>query len=325
MKKFLSCDWGTSSFRLRIIEVPGLAIIAEENSGAGIVSCFELWKQSGKKEEDRLSFYLDIINRHIKVLEEKSNSSLDEVPLIISGMASSTMGMIHLPYKELPFLADGSGLEIKIIEAGNNFLHKTAIIPGAKTKDDIMRGEETQLAGCFHDNDNEGQIFIFPGTHSKHVLVKKGKAVDIKTYMTGEFFELLSKKSILSVSIEEGNDLHFEKNLRSFEKGVKDSGELNILHSCFHIRTNDLFGKLTKQENYYYLSGLLTGTEIKDLINEGYSNLTLVSNAVTGPYYEAAFSVLNINNGRHPLKIQNADKALIQGQFKVAGRLLNIQ
>ncbi len=65
-----------------------------------------------------------------------------------------------------------------------------------------MRGEETQLIGCLKSGKQDG-FFIFPGTHSKHVEVEDGMVKDFKTYMTGEFFELLSQKSILLNSVEE--------------------------------------------------------------------------------------------------------------------------
>jgi len=320
MEKFLSCDWGTSSFRIKLIEIPGLKIIAEENTNHGIAKTFEFWKQSGKAEETRPSFYLDIIQQHIKVLEKKLNTSFNELPLIISGMACSTMGMINLPYKDFSFSADGSDLITKIIEADDTFTHKTIIISGAKTNDDSMRGEETLLAGCFHDDliDQKEQLFIFPGTHSKHIIVKNGKALTVKTYMTGEFFELFSKKSILSDSVEQSNSLLL-KNLQSFEKGILNSVQLNLLHSCFLVRTNHLFNKFTKQENYYYLSGLIIGTEMKELVNENYSIITLVSDPMLTSYYKAAFNILN--KGKAVLEIQNADNALVQGQFKIFTRL----
>jgi 2-dehydro-3-deoxygalactonokinase len=316
MEKFLSCDWGTSSFRLRIVEVPGLLVVAEQKSDQGITNSFELWKQSKKSEDDRLIFYLGIIGHHIKILEEKSGTSLNELPLVISGMASSTIGMINLPYKELPFSTDGSDLDVKMIEAGDSFSHKTIIVSGAKSIDDMMRGEETQLVGCFYKKlfDKKDQIFIFPGTHSKHIIVENGKAVAVKTYMTGEFFKLLSKISILSHSVDEGTGLLHHENIRQFEKGVGDSAESNLLHSCFRVRTNHLFGKFTRQENYYYLSGLLIGTEMKELMGS-YVNVSLVSNKILSPYYEKAFNFLNKKNSI--LEIHNADEAIVHGQFKI--------
>src|SRR5678815_3683822 len=119
MKKFLSCDWGTSSFRLRLVELSSAAIMGEENSADGIAKVFELWNQSGQPKEQRFLFYLNIIEPHIDALQKKLKSSLDGFPLVISGMACSTLGMIDLPYKELPSSADGSDLVTRIINADN--------------------------------------------------------------------------------------------------------------------------------------------------------------------------------------------------------------
>ena len=71
MKKFLSCDWGTSSFRLRLVELSSAAIMGEENSADGIAKVFELWNQSGQPKEQRFLFYLNIIEPHIDALQKK--------------------------------------------------------------------------------------------------------------------------------------------------------------------------------------------------------------------------------------------------------------
>jgi 2-dehydro-3-deoxygalactonokinase len=36
MEKFLSCDWGTTALRLRLIEAKSLQIIAEQSTKQGI-------------------------------------------------------------------------------------------------------------------------------------------------------------------------------------------------------------------------------------------------------------------------------------------------
>ena len=318
MEKFLSCDWGTSSFRLMLVEIAGAKIIAAENSDHGIAKVFELWKQGRQPEDGRFFFYLNIIGRHIDALQEKLNSSLDGFPLVISGMACSTLGMIDLPYKELPFSTDGSDLITKLVEAGGNFKHDIIFISGAKTGSDAMRGEETPLVGCFPGG--QEQVFIFPGTHSKHVIVKNGNVVDIKTYMTGEFFELLSVKSILSTSVERTSDLNNEKNKEAFEAGVKESLHSNLLNNSFKVRTNYLFHKLTPQENYHYLSGLLIGTEIKEIANSDL-DITLVSHPYLHSHYEIAFHLVMNKTGS--LKIQDADEAIVAGQLKISSRLLS--
>lgn len=313
MQKFFSCDWGTSSFRLRLIEMQDASIIAEMNSDKGIANCFELWKRDGRPD-DRLNFYLDIIRDHLKKLQVKIQLSLEELPLIISGMASSSMGMVETPYKDLPFSVDGSDLIIKKIEPTASFNHTILIISGVKTGDDVMRGEETQIAGCDIFSTGE-QIFVFPGTHSKHVWVKENRVVNFKTYMTGEFFALLSEKSILSEGIEKGNDFEQPSNQKGFKKGVEQALRDNLLHSSFIARTNYLFNKLTRRENYFYLAGLLIGTELKELLGSKGINIHLVSNETLGPLYEKAFQVLKESGNYFMVVSQDADAALIKGQL----------
>ncbi len=316
MEKFLSCDWGTTAFRLRLVDASSFKIIEEQNTTRGIAETFQQWKKTGKNEKDRLSFYLDIIKEHIKTIERKAGISLNEVPLIISGMASSTIGMADLPYKDIPFSVDGSDIKVHSITATSSFRHNVTIISGVRTEDDVMRGEETKLIGCAAAvPDKSEHIFIFPGTHPKHVNVKNGKATAFKTYMTGEFFDLLSRKSILSVSVEEGEGLHKANNLKAFEKGVKDSISSNILHTCFLVRTNNVFNKLTKAENYYYLSALLIGTELKEVKNLTDTNITIVGNAAITPYYTIALKVLDLPEADVLIQTRQADEALIKGQF----------
>jgi len=317
MEKFLSCDWGTTAFRLRLVETAAANILAEENDRTGIAGTYSLWKQAGENTDTRLFFYLTIINEHIKVFEKKLAISLNDIPLIISGMASSSIGMIELPYKMLPLAVDGSDANVHTIEATPDFPHTVLIISGARDEDDVMRGEETMLIGAAILS-AENSIYIFPGTHSKHIIVNGDKAISVKTYMTGEFFKLLSKKSILSLSVEEGKGLRDPANQQSFAQGVKDSNLTDLLHTSFRVRTNDLFGKLSKEENYYYLSGLLIGTELTALRNKKFVSITLVSNSTISPYYELAFQILGVDN---IVNKQNADEAVIRGQMKIYGCL----
>ena len=49
MPKFISCDWGTSALRLRIIDIDKMSVLAEAVSAQGISGTFELWKQREKR------------------------------------------------------------------------------------------------------------------------------------------------------------------------------------------------------------------------------------------------------------------------------------
>lgn len=307
MEKFISCDWGTSVFRLRLIETETQNVLAEVKTAQGIAATYTSWKDSAL---DKFSFYCSVISVGIKTLEQDCGYALDQLTVVISGMASSTIGMIELNYKELPFKTDGTDLLIKIVDPSEYFKHSMIIISGVRSATDVIRGEETILSGCDIIKDDKEQLFIFPGTHSKHIIVKNGIATNFKTYMSGEFFDLLSTKSILSASVEKSNNVKEDKNNLDFEKGILAAGSANLLNSAFHVRTNQLFNKFTPTQNYHYLSGLLIGTELKDLPYNNHTQVMLVSAERPGQLYLQALQILSIDNVHYI----NADKALIMGQ-----------
>ncbi|WP_375416705.1 2-dehydro-3-deoxygalactonokinase [uncultured Hymenobacter sp.] len=316
---FLSCDWGTSAFRLRLVEREGLKILAEESSKQGNAATAERWRQAGQPPEQRAAFYQTVIQEHLAKLEATVKTSLAGLPVVVSGMASSTIGMVELPYKPLPFAADGADLEVKKFEPTPDFDHETLLISGVKSEDDVMRGEEVQLVGCGFENTAEEQLFLHPGTHAKHVQVIGGQAVALKTYMTGELFGLLSNKSILAASVEEGGRLDGGANRHWFEEGVQASRRENLLHNAFLVRTNDLFGRATKAENYFYLSGLLIGSELQELLLRLPARIVLAGEPVLLAHYEAALRGLGISD-KCPVETKTAEEVTLNGQLAVLRR-----
>lgn len=305
---FFSCDWGTTSFRLRLIDSSSLNILAEVSNAEGCAKTNQGWLKQNRPERERYDYYCSIIAAYIGEIKQQLQMETDHLPLIISGMASSTVGMINLPYKEAPFFIDGSDLLIRTINDTSYFPHQTIIVSGVRTGNDVMRGEETKIIGCVDDGDQTDAIIVLPGTHPKHVYVVKNQVMGFKTYMTGEFFELLSQKSLLALSVNKTSG--FDQ--PGFASGVKEGADGgNILHSSFLVRTNLLFEKYTPEQNFNYLSGLLIGAELKDLIN--LSKPVLLAGGHLGDLYQEAFKVLGISLN----KVVNADKALIKGQLKI--------
>jgi 2-dehydro-3-deoxygalactonokinase len=318
MDLFISCDWGTSNFRLRVLDREGLQILEEFRADLGIAAVFQQWQQTGKgadEEGSRVSFYQEILLPQIQQLSTRPGLPSEGLPLIISGMASSSLGMMELPYKELPLDIRGHDLHRMVLPATDRFPHEIVLVSGVRTADDVMRGEETQLIGCLSGRQvastaprEEEGFFIFPGTHSKHVWVKGDQVTGFTTYMTGEFFYLLSQKSILSGAVTTPSKE--ADHWKSFERGVEDVQAGGLLHSSFLVRTNHLFGRWSGEENYAYLSGLLIGEELKGAARARLP-VTLVGSGLQAAYYKSALNVLNIT-----IKdILNADEALIQGHF----------
>jgi 2-dehydro-3-deoxygalactonokinase len=310
-KQILSCDWGTTAFRLRLINAADGNVMAETTEGKGIAIVHHEWLQSGLSESERINFYKNILQSHIEKLTD--NLLAQDAPLIISGMASSTIGMNELPYSDIPLAITAANLNVIRIDGDENFKHDLLLVSGLKTNNDVMRGEETMLLGC--DLTDEDTLIIFPGTHSKHVNVKNKVLVDFKTYMTGEVFDLLANKSILSKSVVKNTNDQYSS---IFGTAVKQAATSNLLNCAFQVRTNQLFKKLTAEENYYYLSGLVIGTELKDIATGNYNIQLVCSRELAEPYLLA----LKILVPDRKVKYSDADDTLITGHCILANVLL---
>jgi 2-dehydro-3-deoxygalactonokinase len=320
MANFLSCDWGTSAFRLRLVTVPDLTVVAEEVSDAGIAGTYQQWREN--QDTDRINFYLRLIAENIQKLEKRLGLNLEQVPVVISGMASSSIGLLELPYQDLPFALDGSDVKTHFLAANPAFAHDLLLISGVRSEHDVMRGEETQLIGLITEQPAAGQehIYIFPGTHSKHIRVMGSQAVAFKTYMTGEFFALLSQKSILSATVEPSGEVEDSAFSVSFQQGVKEAVGVNLLHAAFRVRTNNLFSRFGPQENYNYLSGLIIGSELQDLLNKN-TPISLVAGNQIQKYYTLALQTLDLADQVQVLPARWVDEAVVRGQYKIYSSL----
>lgn len=320
MDKFLSCDWGTSAFRLRLVEAETLTVLAEITSDHGIAATYAQWNRTQKMDqEERLLFYLDYIRQHINKIDRVHKHSLHGVPLILSGMASSSIGMVNLPYAQLPFAVDGSDAVAAFFESREAYNHPLLLISGLRSELDVMRGEEVQLIGAVASQEGRAEetVYIFPGTHSKHIHVKGKQVTHFKTYMTGEYFELLSQKSILRESVENNPDLQSTRALHSFQQGVQDAIGTNLLHTSFMVRTNDLFSKRSKKENFNYLSGLIIGTELHELLPLTSVQICLCSSSHLKTWYKTALQVLGLLDKVQVLSAEQAEEAVIRGQLMI--------
>ncbi len=321
MKNFISCDWGTTAFRLRLIDSIDYNVISECVSLEGVARTYEAWKATGTPAQEKQDFFIDKLKQQIAVLKSQSNMPLEGLDILISGMASSSMGVVELPYATLPFNLDGSQANIQLIDADASFPHKIILISGVRSEDDVMRGEETQLIGLIdllNLSSNQPYIFILPGTHSKHLYIENDRLVNFHTYMTGEIFNILSNHSILKGSIDITSLLDFSNlELAAFKKGVLETNSSGILNSLFKVRTNLLFQKLNKKENGFYLSGLLIGSELKQLLTEPHCQLVLCSGNNLFEFYKTAIEVLNLLERTIIVPSEMIDKAVVIGQMTI--------
>ncbi len=322
-KHFLSCDWGTSNFRLRLVSSEDLQVLDEATSDQGVGELSKAWQAKGSgNEEERTRFYMDVLREHVAALKSRSGISLDGARIIISGMASSTIGLINLPYEALPVPTDGSGLSTHTYEPDESFPHPVLIISGLRSDDDVMRGEETQLIGCLSQEMvaySGPQLIVHPGTHSKHMTIENGRITGFRTYMSGEFFKLLSTHGILRDNVKI-NPFRDEAR-QAFEKGVADSVGVPLLHAAFKVRTNDLFGALSKEDNYHYLSGLLIGSELQELSLEPHARKFLCCGPGLFRQYSLALHTLALDATMEIFPPEWEEGAVVRGHAKVLKHL----
>ena len=291
-KYFLSCDWGTTSFRLNLVDMKTCNSIGGIEDTDGIKKMDKLRIKTAPISE-RKEFLLQSLNKKIIKIQKKSGQSLKNIPIVISGMASSNMGIREVSYLPLPFLLEIPKLHTELIKKNNKFQHDLILISGVCSQNDVMRGEETQLFGLVEKYNLSDGLCIFPGTHSKHLFLKEGKLVSFKTFMTGELFDLINSASILRNSILKPNVNHSQIS-ESFCLGVQKAMDENILNSIFTIRANDILYKTSRHSNYNFLSGLLIGTELKSLLENPPEMILISGDRILRTYYSSALDYLNL-------------------------------
>jgi len=176
---------------------------------------------------------------------------------------------------------------------------------------DVMRGEETQIAGAVESGLVDGTC-IMPGTHSKWVTIRYGRIIKFETVMTGEVFEALRNHTILGKLM---TDNAF--NEEGFRQGVAagiNAGP-RLLQTLFSVRTLPLFERLEEEKVADYLSGMLIGAEIQGA-RSNYSidskPITIIGREDLANRYELALQVSGYKSTYAPENI------VARGHFGIA-------
>jgi len=295
---FVNCDWGTTHFRVRAIRLPGAEIVAEFRTDEGVAHIAAQDPQEGRPERFRA-----VLTAGLETLRTLVGATLDGVPVLISGMAGSSLGWQELPYASLPLSLDGRNLVWHQLPSlcDRRGANPVILISGARAEADVMRGEETQVLGVFQleaaRSFSDSALLIMPGTHSKHIQINAGQIVDFQTFMTGELFDVLSKHSILRHSMAndpDSDDRMASDSLVAFRSGVEESQQLPLSAALFHVRTRQVLAELPRTTNRAFLNGLLIGSEIGYLSCTEFAHrgLILCAGPLVQRLYQTAFEIL---------------------------------
>jgi len=238
--RLVAVDWGTTSLRGALLDEAG-KVLAEKGAPLGILNV-----PGG-------NFAGTFTAQFSEWMKEPGSLCL------ISGMAGSRQGWREAPYAACPAGLTDLTQRLHWIEPG-----RIAIVPGLSVEQggvpDVMRGEEVQIFGALRLTGLADGLFVLPGTHNKWVTVSGGRVTGFRTYMTGEFYGLLTQHSILSRTTEADAPL----DEAAFLDGVKraNNGD-GLLHNAFGARALALFERLAPAPSASYLSGLLIGEELR--------------------------------------------------------------
>ncbi|MDO6810734.1 2-dehydro-3-deoxygalactonokinase [Zobellia galactanivorans] len=305
---FISCDWGTSNFRLRLINTETLDVLSEHTTDMGIKKCFLQFKSQSELGQDQ--FFAAYLKEQLKILNIPED---DDSLIVASGMLSSSIGMKELNYATIPFSFDGMDLRSELIAFDS--MPDVLLVSGVCSEADVMRGEEIQAVGLAEElTVHKSGTLLLPGTHSKHIRFEKGNFKGFTTFMTGELFEIISKHSILSASLEpaQWSPAYQHSFLSGVEKGLANQ----CMPSLFSIRANTLLNDSPGHDNYFYLSGLLIGAEITNLQRRD-ETVFLAASGIYNTLYKLALASFLPTEKIICFEERILEKALLKGQKKI--------
>jgi 2-dehydro-3-deoxygalactonokinase len=232
---WIAVDWGTTFVRAWAM-AGNAEVLAEARSDRGMVVL------------DRSGFEPALRNLI---------GGWEPAPVFASGMVGSRQGWIEAPYTAVPCRLDA--LATVRAPVSDRELSVT-VVGGVKQERpaDVMRGEETQIAGYLAKRPDFDGVLCLPGTHSKWAQISAGEIVSFRSAMTGELFGLLSKASVLRHAMGDG------WNGEAFADAASEamSRPESLAARLFGIRAESLLHGLDGATARAQLSGLLVGAEL---------------------------------------------------------------
>lgn len=291
-------DWGTSSFRLWIVDPLGM-VLAGRRSDEGLKAV----PQGG---------FAGILETHLSALGAPAN-----LPVVVCGMAGARQGWVEARYCDLPAsLNDLAGMAVGVPGLSRD----VRIVPGLAQRNaaspDVMRGEETQLLGIAGVMSGE-MTACLPGTHCKWVTLKAGVVTGFRTFMTGELYSVISRQTILAGSqLQGGTDFSPDAFATGIAKALALPAELTS--SLFAIRAGELLGYQNARDAGSTISGLLIGAETAVAKANGWTNgpVRLIASGTLRSRYQEAFAIAGIDHAA-----SDAEQCVIDGLNAIARQL----
>lgn len=191
----------------------------------------------------------------------------DPARIVLCGMAGARGGLAEAPYAECPADARawaGRARHLRLDGIPVALAAGLACVRADGTPE-VMRGEETQVFGAQRLLPALAQgrrTVALPGTHSKWVALEQGRVESFRTFPSGELYALLRDHSTLArVGADPGGETE------GFEAGLASATAAGgILGKLFQARSAQLRAGRTRGWALGYLSGLIIGSEVDEML-----------------------------------------------------------
>lgn len=299
---YVAVDWGTSSFRLWLVDMAG-NLLGERRSHEGMMAAGKLG-------------FPTVLQSHLAAV-----GAAPGLPVVVCGMAGARQGWVEAGYVDTPARL-ASILQHAVPVPGQN--RDIRILPGIAQRDprapDVMRGEETQLLGALGVDTADDVVVCMPGTHSKWVRTKDGTVERFATFMTGELFDVVSRQTILSHAVTGADEA---EDIDAFRSAVIAAFKTPALAAnlLFQVRSGQLLYGGTPSSAREKISGTLIGLELaaglaKDVPRSG---ITLVASGRLEMLYQLAFDTVSV-----PVRSIGAEDAVRRGLSMAAASIWNV-
>lgn len=215
----------------------------------------------------------------------------DVTDVVACGMVGARQGWVEAPYGAVPCepFAGESVISFSPLDQRLR-MHIIAGLSQAEPAD-VMRGEETQIAGLLAGDQGFKGVICLPGTHTKWAWVEGGKITKFSTHMTGELFSLLAENSVLrhTIASKGWDDAEFSK---TFNSALENPVEITA--HLFSLRAEALISDLLPEVARARLSALLLGLEFAAMrTNWQGQKIAIIGSDRIAKIYQQAFLLQN--------------------------------
>ena len=294
--KTVGMDWGTTHRRAYALDADGVCV-NEFADGDGAMAC-----------KGRFGPALEAVLHQLQATPHL---------VVMSGMVGSALGWHEVPYADHRVVLDALPAHLFTVPDAP-LAARCVIVPGYNIRDqwgqpDVMRGEETQLLGALALGHHSGW-FVLPGTHSKWVELDHGRILQLRTYMTGELFNLLGQHGTLAAAIGKAAPVW---DASAFADGVYAAGKGGLSHQLFSCRARVVCGDMPAASSQAYLSGLLIGSELHDVRrtptgSHSMDTFKLIGSPELAQHYQTAAALLDLS-----LEVLDAKAAFLAAMARI--------